>query len=73
MYAVFFYDRCAVSCRDLEEIITERGVPVDHATLNRWVVKCSRLFAIDLYRRKAQTNKSWRTPFRDTATHRSAG
>jgi putative transposase len=39
LHAVFFYVRYAVSCRDLEEIMAERGVAVDHATLNRWVVK----------------------------------
>ena len=40
LYAVFFYVRYAVSYRDLEEIMAEGGVQVDHATLNRWVVKC---------------------------------
>jgi len=35
----------AVSYRDLEEIMAERGVEVDHATLNRWVVKFSPLIA----------------------------
>lgn len=39
LHAVFFYVRYAVSYRDLEEILAERGVTVDHATLNRWVVK----------------------------------
>jgi putative transposase len=34
LYAVFFYVRYAVSYRDLEEIMAERGVTVDHATLN---------------------------------------
>ena len=37
LYAVFFYVRYGVSYRDLEEIMAERGVKVDHATLNRWV------------------------------------
>ncbi len=37
LYAVFFYVRYAVSYRDLEEIMAERGVKVDHATLNRWL------------------------------------
>jgi len=32
LYAVFFYVRCGVSCRDLEEIMAERGVQVDDAT-----------------------------------------
>jgi putative transposase len=45
VHAVFFYVRYAVSYRDLEEILAERGVAVDHATLNRWVVKYSPLIA----------------------------
>jgi putative transposase len=28
-------NRCAVSYRDLEEIMAERGVKVDHVALNR--------------------------------------
>lgn len=39
LYAVYFYLRYTMSYRDLEEIMAERGVRVDHATLNRWVVK----------------------------------
>ncbi len=35
LYAVFFYVRYPVSYRDLQEIMAERGVNVDHATLNR--------------------------------------
>ena len=31
LHAVFFYVRYAVSYRDLEEILAERGVAVDHA------------------------------------------
>jgi hypothetical protein len=38
LYAVFFYVRYGVSYRDLEEIMEKRGVNVDHATLNRWVI-----------------------------------
>ena len=45
LHAVFFYVRYAVSYRDLEEILAERGVAVDHTTLNRWVVKYSPLVA----------------------------
>ena len=39
LYAVFFYVRYGVSYRDLEEIMEERGVEVDHATINRWVIR----------------------------------
>lgn len=35
LHVAFFYVRYAVSYRDLEEIVAERGVTVDHATLNR--------------------------------------
>jgi putative transposase len=41
LYAVYFYVRYVVSYRDLEEIMAEQGVKVDHATLNRWVIKYS--------------------------------
>ncbi|WP_431356780.1 hypothetical protein [Paracoccus marinaquae] len=43
LFAVFFYVRYTVSYRDLEEIMAERGVRVDHATLNRWVAKYASL------------------------------
>ena len=39
LYAVYFYVRFPVSYRDLEEILAERGVNLDHPTLNRWVEK----------------------------------
>jgi transposase-like protein len=45
LYAVFFYLRYPGSYRDLEEIMEERGVDVDHGTLNRWVVKFAPLMA----------------------------
>lgn len=60
LHAVFFYLRYAVSYRDLEEILAERGVAVDHATLNRWVVKFSPLIAARAQAGKRATAKSWR-------------
>jgi putative transposase len=40
--------------------MAERGVTVDHATLNRWVEKYSPLIASNALRRKAPANRSWR-------------
>jgi len=60
LHAVFFYVRSAVSYRDLEEIMAERGVNVDHATLNRWVVKFSPLIAVNAQARKRAAANSWR-------------
>ncbi len=60
LYAVYFYVRYGVSYRDLEEIREERGAEVDHATLNRWVVKFGSLMAAQAQSRKKPTAKSWR-------------
>ncbi|BBM03556.1 hypothetical protein GL2_36300 [Microbulbifer sp. GL-2] len=60
LYAVFFYVRYAVSHRDLEEIMQERGVTVDHATLNRWVVKYASQIAAEARKKKSQIGASWR-------------
>jgi IS6 family transposase len=37
MLAVRWYLRFGLSYRDLEELLAERGVEVDHVTLFRWV------------------------------------
>jgi putative transposase len=60
LHAIYFYLRYSVSLRDLEEILAERGVAVDHATLSRWVVKFSPLVALEEHRRKRPSAVSWR-------------
>jgi len=35
--AVSWYLRYPLSYRDIEELFLERGLAVDHSTLNRWV------------------------------------
>jgi len=60
LYAVFFYVRYGVSYRDLEEIMAERSVKVDHATLNRWVIDYSPLIAAEAKKRKRPVASSWR-------------
>ena len=60
LYAVFFYLRFGVSYRDLEEIMAERGVELDHATLNRWVSRYAGLFAGVSQYKKRPANRSWR-------------
>ena len=39
LWAVRWYCRYGLSYRDLEEMMTEHGVPVDHSTIYRWVQK----------------------------------
>ncbi len=60
LHAVFFYVRNAVSYRDLEAIMAERGAEVDHATQNRWVIKFSALIAMEAHNRKQKTGVFWR-------------
>lgn len=52
LYAVYFYVRFPVSYRDLEEIMAERGVDLDHANLDRWVEKYAGAIAEEAHRRK---------------------
>ena len=37
LWAVRWYCRYPISYRDLESMMTERGVAVDHSTIFRWV------------------------------------
>jgi transposase-like protein len=43
--AVRWYLRFGLSYRDLEELLTERGVEVDHVTVYRWVQRFTPLLA----------------------------
>jgi IS6 family transposase len=43
--AVRWYLRFGLSYRDLEELLTERGVQVDHVTVYRWVLRFTPLLA----------------------------
>jgi transposase, IS6 family len=60
LLCVRWYLRYCLSYRDLEEMMTERGLKVDHTTIYRWVQQ----YAPELERRckphLKQTNDSWR-------------
>ena len=43
--AVRWYLRFALSYRDVEELLAERGIQVDHVTIYRWVVRFTPLLA----------------------------
>ena len=60
LQAVFWYLRYSLSYRDIEELMQERGVNVDHATIQRWVVKYTPLLEIELRKRKKTVGTSWR-------------
>jgi IS6 family transposase len=43
--AVHWYLRFGISYRDVEELLTERGVEVDHVTVYRWMLRFTPLLA----------------------------
>jgi DDE domain len=43
--AVRWYLRYGLSYRDVEELLAERGIEVDHVTVHRWVQRFTPLFA----------------------------
>ncbi|MFM8901188.1 MAG: IS6 family transposase [Burkholderiales bacterium] len=55
-----WYAAYALSLRNLEEMMAERGVEVDHATIHRWVLKILPVLAAVFRRRKRPVEPSWR-------------
>jgi putative transposase len=60
LWGVRWYVAYPISYRQLEEMMQERGVEVDHATLNRWVLKYVPLLDQQFRARKRPVGTSWR-------------
>lgn len=58
--AVFWYLRYSLSYRDIEELMRERGVEIDHATVQLWVVKYTPILEVEFRKRKKAVGTSWR-------------
>lgn len=57
---VRWYLSYPLSYRNLEEIMKERGVSVDHSTLNRWVLTYTPILEGEFRKRKKPVGSSWR-------------
>ena len=57
---VRWYVAYPLSTRHVEGLMLERGVPVDHSTINRWVIKYSPQLEAAFHRRKRLVWVSWR-------------
>jgi len=57
---VRWYVAYPLSTRHVEELMQERGVSVDHSTMNRWVVRYSPQLEPTFHRRKRPVWLSWR-------------
>src|SRR6266508_5551286 len=60
LMGVRWYIAYPLSTRHIEELMEERGVEVDHSTINRWVVKYSPQLEEAFHRRKRPVWVSWR-------------
>src|SRR3954454_1778080 len=60
LWGVRWYVAYPISYRQLEEMMGERGVVVDHSTLNRWVIRYAPEFDKQFRRRQCPVGRSWR-------------
>jgi putative transposase len=60
LMGVRWYLAYPLSTRHVEELMDERGVEVDHSTVNRWVIKYSPQLKAEFHRRKRPVWTSWR-------------
>ena len=60
LQAVYFKLRFRLSYRDIEELLSIRGVKVDHATIQRWVFKFTPFVEQQFRKRKKSVGKRWR-------------
>jgi putative transposase len=60
LMGVRWYVAYPLSTHHVEELMEERGVEVDHSTINRWVIKYSPQLEEAFHRRKRPVWVSWR-------------
>src|ERR671927_1263338 len=60
LMGIRWYVAYPLSTRHVEELMEERGVKVDHSTINRWVIKYSPQLEEAFHRRKRAVWVSWR-------------
>lgn len=58
--AIRWYVAYALSYRDIEEILQDRGLIIDHATINRWVIEYAPQLSANFKKKKKAVKYSWR-------------
>jgi putative transposase len=58
-HAVWLYARFALSYRDVEELLAERGVQLSYESVRRWVGRFGEQYAAELRRRERRPGRSW--------------
>jgi transposase-like protein len=60
LVCIRWYAAYALSYRNLEEMMAERGVSVDHSTINRWAIRYLPLLEKIFRKHKRPVGESWR-------------
>ena len=60
LQCVRWYCSYALSYRNIEEMMKERGIEVDHSTLNRWVVYYAPKLEKSFHKNKKKPGDRWR-------------
>jgi putative transposase len=60
LMCVRWYVAYGLSLRNLEEMMAERGIDVDHSTVHRWAIKLLPVLEKAFRRRKRPVGKNWR-------------
>jgi putative transposase len=58
-HAVWLYFHFALSYRDVEELLAERGVIVTYETIRQWCRKFGQTYANELRRRRPRSGDTW--------------
>jgi putative transposase len=58
-HAVWLYFRFTLSLRDVEEMLTERGIELSYETVRCWSQKFGQSFAQNLRRRRPSSSRRW--------------
>jgi len=59
LMAIRWYLAYALSYRDIEELMQERGINIDHATVNRWVIEYAPQLSEQFKHKKKAVGGSW--------------
>lgn len=60
LVCVRWYVAYPLSLRQIEEMMLERGVEVDHTTIHRWAIKLLPVLSVLFRHRKRSVGRSWR-------------
>jgi transposase-like protein len=56
---VWLYARFTLSFRDVDDLLSERGIDVSSDTVRRWFLKFGRLIAVNLRRNRPRPSSNW--------------